>query len=699
MHRQNLLPTFSFLVVVVTTLTLFHIPKTFCQYYAACGEPFRCGGKNFGSYPFWGGSRPSSCGHPGFQLDCQNTSVPFLEFESVRYRVLDIDGSRQSLTVARDDLWNDICPRFIHDTTFNYTNFRYSSGFQNVTLYYDCTLLIPNNPIIPRQPNQFDCPGNNSATANTTGFYLTFGADFECSSSISVPVNQAAIRNLVNSAALQATLRDGFGIEWEANNSACDECTRSGGRCGHNSSTSAFVCFCPDQSYNLTCGNIRNDNGGNGGVKTPVSIGLAIAGAVIAGIGLGWLIIFCRQRRKRLVVAAAASSSQIVQTESKELPTTPLANKASSAPSDTFTKSISSYPSTKSEFGRNSSYFGVQVFNYHELEEATDNFSQSRELGDGGFGTVYYGILPDGRIVAVKRLYENNFKRVEQFMNEVEILTRLRHTNLVTLYGCTSKRSRELLLVYEYIPNGTVADHLHGNRSKSGLLSWPIRLNIAIETAEALAYLHASDIIHRDVKTNNILLDNDFHVKVADFGLSRLFPNDVTHVSTAPQGTPGYVDPEYYQCYQLTEKSDVYSFGVVLIELLSSLQAVDTNRHRQDINLANMGINKIQNHTLHELVDPSLDFGTNSSARRMMTQVSEIAFRCLQQERDMRPSMQEVVDVLRRIQKEGLNNAHKVGVVDILIDDGGHVKDKVSPPSPDSVADKWASNSTPTSSG
>lgn len=287
-------------------------------------------------------------------------------------------------------------------------------------------------------------------------------------------------------------------------------------------------------------------------------------------------------------------------------------------------------------------------------------------------------------------------------MNEVEILTRLRHSNLVTLYGCTSKRSRELLLVYEYIPNGTVADHLHGKRSKSGLLSWPIRLNIATETADALAYLHASDVIHRDVKTNNILLDNDFHVKVADFGLSRLFPNDVTHVSTAPQGTPGYVDPEYYQCYQLTEKSDVYSFGVVLIELLSSLQAVDTNRHRQDINLANMGINKIQNHALQELVDPNLDFGTNSSVRRMMTQVSELAFRCLQQDRDMRPSMQEIVNVLRQIQNEGLNNnAQKVEVLDILIDDdggGGQVKDNVSPPSPDSVTDKWASNSTPTSS-
>uniref|UniRef100_A0A2N9FLH2 Protein kinase domain-containing protein n=1 Tax=Fagus sylvatica TaxID=28930 RepID=A0A2N9FLH2_FAGSY len=334
-------------------------------------------------------------------------------------------------------------------------------------------------------------------------------------------------------------------------------------------------------------------------------------------------------------------------------------------------------------------YFGVPVFSYSELLEATKNFDIEKELGDGGFGTVYHGKLSDGREVAVKRLYEHNYRRVQQFMNEVKILTCLHHKNLVSLYGCTSCHSRELLLVYEYVPNGTVADHIHGNRATSGSLTWPTRMRIAIETASALAYLHASDIIHRDVKTNNILLDVNFCVKVADFGLSRLFPNDVTHVSTAPQGTPGYVDPEYHQCYQLTSKSDVYSFGVVLIELISSLLAVDIARQRHEINLANLAINKIQMCAFHELIDPHLGFESDNEVNRMTISVAELAFQCIQQDKEMRPSMDEVLEALKKIQSgedapEDRENAYDVaGILNVQL-----------PASPNVVTDNWTSNST-----
>ena len=294
------------------------------------------------------------------------------------------------------------------------------------------------------------------------------------------------------------------------------------------------------------------------------------------------------------------------------------------------------------------------------------------------------GKLRDGREVAVKRLFESNYRKVEQFMNEVEILTRLRHPHLVTLYGCTSRRSRELLLVYEFIPNGTVADHLHGNRARSGELPWLTRLKIAMETASALAFLHASETIHRDVKTTNILLDNNFGVKVADFGLCRLFPTQASHVSTAPQGTPGYIDPEYYESYQVTNKSDVFSFGVVLVELISSKPAVDITRHRHEINLSTMAINKIQNDELHDFVDPSLGFKIDQRIRDMICGVAELAFQCLQSVRDTRPSMMEALEILRNIENRSC----------------GTGKAPLVPESPDSVTVLWISKtSTPNGSG
>ncbi|XP_052199454.1 LEAF RUST 10 DISEASE-RESISTANCE LOCUS RECEPTOR-LIKE PROTEIN KINASE-like 1.1 [Diospyros lotus] len=369
-------------------------------------------------------------------------------------------------------------------------------------------------------------------------------------------------------------------------------------------------------------------------------------------------------------------------------------------------RKISSDPSSKAEIEYSGVFFGVPLFKYDELEQATNNFHPSNELGDGGFGTVYHGILQDGREVAVKRLYEHNSKRVIQFLTEVEILTCLRHPNLVSLYGCTSRHCRELLLVYEYIPNGTVADHIHGDRAQDGLLTWPIRMSIAVETASALAYLHATEIIHRDVKTTNILLDNNFSVKVADFGLSRLLPTDVTHVSTAPQGTPGYVDPEYYQSYQLTDKSDVYSFGVVLIELISSMPAVDISRHRHEINLAGLALNRIQNRKFTELVDPSLGFESDSSVERMITSVAEVAFRCLQLEKEMRPSMNEILEALKEIQdyKDENNNGEQIDNPEPLNhilphpspegDDAVLLKNGKVPPSPDSVTNVWISGST-----
>ncbi|KAL6295093.1 hypothetical protein ACE6H2_003235 [Prunus campanulata] len=222
------------------------------------------------------------------------------------------------------------------------------------------------------------------------------------------------------------------------------------------------------------------------------------------------------------------------------------------AASNFLSRNISSQPHTNSDIEGGVAYFGVPVFTYTELEEATNHFDSEKELGDGGFGTVYYGKLKDGREVAVKRLYEHNYKRVEQFMNEIEILTRLRHPNLVSLYGCTSRHSRELLLVYEYIPNGTVADHLHSERADTGALAWPL--------------------------------------------------------------------------------------------------PVDICRHRDEINLANLAVSKIQKGLFNELVDQRLGFESDGEVRRMVIAVAELAFQCLQLDNDMRPTMCEVLEALKTIE-------------------------------------------------
>jgi serine/threonine protein kinase len=187
----------------------------------------------------------------------------------------------------------------------------------------------------------------------------------------------------------------------------------------------------------------------------------------------------------------------------------------------------------------------------------------------------------------------------------VVIFSTLNHPRVVHLYGYTSADSPKLLLVYEFVRNGTLADHFHGDRKNPQGLSWDTRLNIAIQTAKALAFLHNIDppIFHRDVKTSNILLDDNFNVKVVDFGLCRHMPVNASHVTTTPQGTPRYFNPEYHQYYQLTEKSDFYSFRVVLVEIISAKVAVDVNRNTREINLANMVISKIQEGDLHELVD------------------------------------------------------------------------------------------------
>ncbi|KAK8574288.1 hypothetical protein V6N13_097273 [Hibiscus sabdariffa] len=546
------------------------------SHFEAC-MPRSCGNGPNISYPFWiFGEHESFCGYPNFEITCEEKD-PILKISDETYIIRDIFYNNNSLLVVNAVVHEDGCPTPRKNVSLDRTPFSLSPDNVNLSFLYNCVA----------QPNYHTYPVSCASNASFHSFAVFHKEALEntsysiksCRTLIESPVYVNGDVSFVSLLGMNYTdvLKLGFVLNWTAH--SCSKCKRSGGRCGF-SYTNEFVCFCSDGPHPKTC----NDGGGfNLRRKLIIGSFCAAAGGILITSAVFYFLLQ-RRRCKGYFFKPSFLTSR---------------------------NSLDGSLVVDSEKG--DSFAGVHVFTYKELEEATNNFDSDKELGDGGFGTVYYGELRDGRAVAVKRLYENNYKRVEQFMNEVEILTRLRHQNLVSLYGSTSRHSRELLLVYEYVSNGTVADHLHGDRAKPGALSWHIR------------------------------------------------------------------------------------FGVVLIELISSKPAVDITRHRHEINLWNMAINKIQSGALHELVDPSLGFESNDKVRKTITGVAEVAFGCLQNEIDMRPTMAQVWETLMGIQNEDYSkgNAEKMDVFRAE-EEGGLLKSGPLPRSPDSVMIKWVSNGSST---
>ncbi|CAN6229405.1 unnamed protein product [Urochloa humidicola] len=286
----------------------------------------------------------------------------------------------------------------------------------------------------------------------------------------------------------------------------------------------------------------------------------------------------------------------------------------------------------------------AKIFSAEELKGATDNYNESRILGRGGQGTVYKGILPDRTIVAIKKSKVFDDSQVEQFVNEITILSQIDHTNVVKLLGCCLE-TRVPLLVYEFIPNGTLLQHIH-NRNDCFPLTWEDCLRMAAEIAEGLAYLHSTSstpIIHRDIKSSNILLDENFVAKIADFGASRSVPFDKTHITTLIQGTIGYLDPEYFQSGQLTEKSDVYSFGVVLAELLTRQKPISAARPEESCNLAMHVVVLFNEGRLLQEIEPHI---LAEAGEEQFYAVAELSVRCLNVKGEERPTMKDVALVL-----------------------------------------------------
>ncbi|WVZ15289.1 hypothetical protein V8G54_012855 [Vigna mungo] len=285
-------------------------------------------------------------------------------------------------------------------------------------------------------------------------------------------------------------------------------------------------------------------------------------------------------------------------------------------------------------------------FSIAEMRVATQNFDEVLIIGTGGFGQVYKGYIDEGSVpVAIKRLKPDSQQGVREFLNEIKMLSQLRHLNLVTLIGYCND-NKEMILVYDFMTRGNLRDHLYN--TKNPAISWKQRLQICIGAARGLDYLHTGaqhTIIHRDVKSTNILLDDKWVAKVSDFGLSRLGPigTSKAHVSTDVRGSFGYLDSEYYKRYRLTEKSDVYSFGVVLFEILCGRPPLIHSAEKQQVSLSNWVRHCYESGMIEEIVEPTLK---KEIAAECLKKFCEIGMSCLLEDGSLRPSMEDVAGML-----------------------------------------------------
>ncbi|XP_074289947.1 receptor-like cytoplasmic kinase 176 [Silene latifolia] len=319
---------------------------------------------------------------------------------------------------------------------------------------------------------------------------------------------------------------------------------------------------------------------------------------------------------------------------------------------------VSSVPPTPRSEGEILQSSNLKSFSFSDLKTATRNFRPDSVLGEGGFGPVFKGWIDEhtyaaakpgtGVVIAVKRLNTESFQGHREWLAEVNYLGQLYHPNLVRLVGyCLEDEHR--LLVYEFMPRGSLENHLFRRGSYFQPLSWHLRMKVSFGAAKGLAFLHETKVIYRDFKTSNVLLDSSYNAKLSDFGLAKDGPTgDKSHVSTRVMGTYGYAAPEYLATGHLTARSDVYSFGVVLLEMLSGRRAVDKNRPSGEHNLVEWARPYLTNkRKIFRVLDNRLEgqYTVDSAFR-----VSALAFRCLSAEPKFRPTMDEIVKELEPLQ-------------------------------------------------
>eukprot|EP00271_Cylindrocystis_brebissonii_P018530 TRINITY_DN5298_c0_g2_i1.p1 TRINITY_DN5298_c0_g2~~TRINITY_DN5298_c0_g2_i1.p1 ORF type:complete len:667 (+),score=153.06 TRINITY_DN5298_c0_g2_i1:284-2002(+) len=366
---------------------------------------------------------------------------------------------------------------------------------------------------------------------------------------------------------------------------------------------------------------------GGGGAGAGTLGGGAAGGLAAGGLAAGGL------------AAGAGAAAAAGAAGSSDFPSSTSAGKQSSAASSAMDAPTGSGSPVVSGGGPSQGTW----FAYAEVMAATNNFAPENKLGEGGFGQVFRGVLPDGRAIAVKMLTVGGGQGEREFRAEVETISRVHHKHLVTLLGYSISNDQRLLL-YEYVPNGTLEEALH--KGRKGVMPWTVRLRVAVGAARGLAYLHEDcqpRIFHRDIKSSNILLDSQYEAKVADFGLARLASDTFTHITTRVMGTFGYLAPEYAMSGKLTEKSDVFSFGVVLLELLTGRLPVDTSRPSGHESLVEWARPLLAREQFDILADERMQ---GQFPQEEFQRLASVAGLCVRHSADKRPTIGKVVRLL-----------------------------------------------------
>ncbi|CAM8951293.1 unnamed protein product [Rhodiola kirilowii] len=399
---------------------------------------------------------------------------------------------------------------------------------------------------------------------------------------------------------------------------------------------------------------------GNKGHNSMISeIGIAVGVIGVVAVIVVLFVCFFRKRRTKI---AGVRNGYIMPSYGVSSPEAELSFLKVHSPGNGYGSDSASSVAENEGLGRSTS-----LFTFEELVRATNGFAPEYFLGEGGFGSVYKGFKPDRKVIAVKQLKVGSGQGDREFKAEVEIISRIHHRHLVSLVGyCISKNQR--LLVYDYVPNNTLHFHLHGGNQP--VMNWATRIKVAAGAARGIAYLHEDcrpRVIHRDIKSSNILLDDNFEARVSDFGLARIALDTNTHVTTRVMGTFGYLAPEYASSGKLTEKSDVYSFGVVLLEVITGRKPVDSSKPMEEASLVEWARPILTQAPDHEkcerLVDPTLEGNYLLSE---MLLVMEAASACVRHSAAKRPSMGQIVRAFDSMTISDLSNGLKVGQSQIV---------------------------------